>query len=561
MITKIFKNKKVLFLLALILIGSLYFIYLKFKNNQNYEGYILTKVEKGIIQKSISGTGYVTSTNVFDIKPSISGKILNIYIKEGDYVNKGQLLFILDDSDIKKQIRDLELEIENSKLSLAKAQDDYQKILRGDDLRKNYESLLKTLNDIFVDYPNDLEKIRKVYLEKELDKTEFNIEYYLYYFPEIKLDLSKIEKDLDYLKKEFVLMSNKLQIAKFNTPNIDNDLIKNSYNLVLKTQDFIKLGLDIIRRLKENIGLTQASHTKQDIIDKHYIDLYSLYSKYNAYLETLSSLVNLVNNYQDTLRQKEYDIKSLEILIKQKENKLQDLYDDLKDYNIYAPINGIIQNVKVKAGDVVSSNTTLAQLVSNEKIIEVSLNEIDAAEVRLGQLAIITFDALPNIKLKGRVFYISPVGEVNQGVVNYLVKVSMENNPQVKIGMTANVEIITKVKKNILTIPNSAIKSINNKYYVEIPDEKENITKITKRPIKLIYPTKKVFIKTGLSDGNQTEILEGLKEGDIIIVKKIENSSNNNQQSQGLFQRLLPNPRQFIPQSRPQNLQKQFQRQ
>lgn len=559
MIYKIFKNKKILFLLVLILMGGLYFVYSRLKNNQFSEGYILAKVEKGTIQKSVSGTGYVTSTDVFEMKPSISGKILNIYVKEGNYVSKNQLLFVLDDSDIKKQIRDLELDIENSKLNLAKVQDDYQRILRGDDLRKNYENLLKNLNDIFVSYPDDLEKIRKTYFDKDLDYLSYNIDYYLYYFPQSSVNSDNLQKTYNELKNNFVLISQSLQEAKFNTQNVNYDLIKNSYDFLLKTQDFVKSGLDLIRRLKEDLSLSQAYHTKQEIIDRHYNDLNSIYGKYSGYVDSLSSMVNTLNNYQDTLKQKEYDIKSLQLSLQQKENKLNDLKEDLRDYYIYAPISGIIQNVKVKVGDMVSPNTTLAQLVSNEKIIEVSLNEIDAAEVSLGQTAIITFDALPDIKLKGRVFYISPIGEINQGVVNYLVKVSMENNPQVKIGMTANVEIITKTKNNVLILPNLAIKSSNNKNYVEVPDERENITQVTNRPIKLNYPPKRIFIKTGISDNNKTEILGGLKEGDMVIVKKVEN--NKNQQSQGLFQRLLPNPRQFTPQQRPQNIQRQFQRQ
>ncbi|GBD34313.1 p-hydroxybenzoic acid efflux pump subunit AaeA [bacterium HR35] len=555
MIKRILKNKKLLFFAILILVGIFYFAYSKIKNNQISEGYILAKVEKGTIQKSVSGTGYVTSTDVFEIKPTISGKILNIYVKEGNYVSKGQLLFVLDDSDIKKQIRDLELDIENSKLNLAKAKDDYQRTLRGDDLKKSYEDLLKNLNDIFVSYPDDLEKVRKVYFEKDLDSTIYNIDYYLYYFPQSSVNSNDLQKTYNELKNNFVLISQNLQTAKFNTQNIDYNLVRDSYNFLLKTQDFIKSGLDLIRRLKEDLSLSQAYHTKQEIIDRHYNDLNSIYGKYSNYLDSLSSLVNSLNNYQDTLRQKEYDIKSLELALQQKENKLNDLKEDLKDYYIYAPINGIIQDVNVKINDYVSSNSVLAKLVSNEKIVEVSLNEIDAAEVKIGQKAIITFDALPNIKLKGKVFYISPIGEINQGVVNYLVKVSMENNSQVKIGMTANVEIITQTKNNVLTIPNSAIKSINNRNYVEVPDERENITQVTNRPIKLNYPPKRVFVKIGLSDSNNTEILEGLKERDVVIIKKIENN-NNNRQSQGLFQRLLPNPRQFAPQSRPQNIQR-----
>ncbi|GIW65521.1 MAG: secretion protein HlyD [Candidatus Parcubacteria bacterium] len=558
MIKRIFQNKKTIFLLILILGGIGYLIYSKNKNNQITEGYILAKVERGTIEKSISGTGYVTSTDIFEVKPSISGKILNIYSVEGSYIKKGELLFVLSDSDIKRQIRDLELDIENSKINLTKTQDDYQRIIRGDDLRKNYENLLKNLNDIFIDYPDDLETIRKTYFDKDLDPFKDNIDYYLYYFPQSQVNSTNLQKTYNELKNNFVLISQNLQEAKFNTQNAKYDLTKNSYDLLLETQDFVKSGLDLIRRLKEDLSLSQSYHTKQEIIDRHYNDLNSIYEKYSGYIDYLSSMVNTLNNYQDTLKQKEYDIQSLKLAIQQKENKLNDLKEDLKDYYIYAPVGGIVQDINVKLNDIVSPNSVLMKIVSNEKIVEVYLNEIDAAEVKLGQKVVLTFDALPDLKLSGEVFYISAVGEINQGVVNYLVKINMKNSPKVKIGMTANAEIITNIKRDILLVPNSVIKSMNDKNYIEIPDEKESIRQLTKEPVKLNYPLKKVFIKTGLSDNNKTEVLEGLKEGDIIVVKKIDNSNNNNKQSQGLFQRLMPNPRQFAPQQRPQNTQRQF---
>ena len=80
-ILKFLKNKKIIFLLILLIVGLGYFGYSRFKQNQTSEGYILAQVKRGTIQKSVSGTGYVTTTDAFEIKPSVSGKILNVYIK------------------------------------------------------------------------------------------------------------------------------------------------------------------------------------------------------------------------------------------------------------------------------------------------------------------------------------------------------------------------------------------------------------------------------------------------------------------------------------------------
>ncbi|GIW67029.1 MAG: hypothetical protein KatS3mg095_0927 [Candidatus Parcubacteria bacterium] len=584
---KIFKNKKLLILLIITIGSGGYFIYSRQINNKVIEGYILTKVKKGTVQKTISTSGYVTTTNSFEIKPEISGKIILITKKEGDYVKKGDLLIKLDDEEIKRQIRKLEnniknldkdielsqIELNSMELNYKKNEDDYKILIRGDELRKTYEDFLKNFSRLTLDLSNDLEILRKIYFENDFETIKNNLEYYASYYPEYKNVPEILVKKYNILKEGLQPLSEELSRTIYDIQNLNYDLIVKSYNYLIDWQNFIKIGFDLVKKIKEDLNLTNSKHIKSSLIDDHYSDLNSIYLKYSSYLDNLSTYYNTINKYKDNLQQKEYDLKNLELSISQKkisidklkENKnqlnqdLEDLYKDIKKYSIYSPLSGIVSGIKNKIGDSVSPQNVILEIISNDKIIELDVNEIDLPEIKMGQEAVIEFDAIPNLKLKGKIFYISPVAEINQGVVTYKVKLYLEDNQKIKIGMTVNVEIIVQSKKDVLIIPNSAIKNFEGKNYVEIPDNKENIRNINNRPIKLTYPLKRVFIKTGISDSNNTEVIEGLKEGDIIVVRKIENNFNN-QQSQGLFQRLLPNPRQFAPQPRPQSIQRQFQR-
>ncbi len=116
----------------------------------------------------------------------------------------------------------------------------------------------------------------------------------------------------------------------------------------------------------------------------------------------------------------------------------------------------------------------------------------------------LTIDALKDWKAEGTVSYIAPSATVNNSVVTYLVRVSFpDSDARVKVGMTANVSIVTATKENALLVPNSALLPNGAGYAVQVPNAGGG--------------TREVMVQTGLSDGTQTEIIDGLKAGDQVI--------------------------------------------
>jgi len=111
----------------------------------------------------------------------------------------------------------------------------------------------------------------------------------------------------------------------------------------------------------------------------------------------------------------------------------------------------------------------LGVLVSQGYVVEVSLAESDAAQVKIGQKANVSFDALDDVAVTGKVVEMDTVGVVSQGVVSYKAKILLDViDERVKPGMSATVEIITDTKENTLFIPRTALKSLNGKYFVRI---------------------------------------------------------------------------------------------
>jgi len=103
-------------------------------------------------------------------------------------------------------------------------------------------------------------------------------------------------------------------------------------------------------------------------------------------------------------------------------------------------------------------------------VVNVSLNEVDAAKVASGDPVTLTFDALPSLTIPGTVSYLDPLGTVSQGVVNYAVQIALNvQNDQIKTGMTASAVIVTQTHTGVLMVPTSAITKIGNRSMVLVP--------------------------------------------------------------------------------------------
>jgi RND family efflux transporter MFP subunit len=156
-------------------------------------------------------------------------------------------------------------------------------------------------------------------------------------------------------------------------------------------------------------------------------------------------------------------------------------------------------------GDAVRPNLAGITLVDPSTLnIKVNVAEVDVARVQIGQEAEVILDAMPDRPIKGEVISIAPAARSEQGVVNYPVTVRlMEALPEVKPGMTGNVRIMVGQREDVLLVPNRAIRRIRGQHVVIVLKGDELI----ETPIRI-----------GLSNDTVTEVLEGLKEGDRVVL-------------------------------------------
>ncbi len=259
--------------------------------------------------------------------------------------------------------------------------------------------------------------------------------------------------------------------------------------IVVEEGDYVKEGqtLATLEDEEERLSLVQAENALKEA---------------ESELESakLSSPKNVVENKERELKEKK-----LELELRKK---------DLEDTVLKAPFSGMVSKIYVERGEIVagqavSGSITILRLIDTSRLFaEVAADEVDIAQVRLGQKAEVTIDAYPDEIFSGKVVYIAPETTTSQGLIVVEVKIELEKaDPKLKPGFTASADIIVGEAKNVLFLPVEAVSETERGNFVMVSKEGSS----TPRKVTL-----------GISDGTNVEIKTGLEEGEAVISSGLE---------------------------------------
>jgi HlyD family secretion protein len=220
--------------------------------------------------------------------------------------------------------------------------------------------------------------------------------------------------------------------------------------------------------------------------------------------------------------------------VKQTTATLQQAQLDLAHTQIVAPVDGTVISRNMDVGQTVAASfqaPTIFQIAQDLTKMQVDTNvdESDVGPIRVGQPANFTVDAYPGVTFPGEVAQIRQAPINVQNVVTYDVVVSV-SNPDLKLfpGMTANVKIINGVARQALRLPAAALR-FHPAVAAPTPGGAKGQGKGGRRSgtpgaqgTQSVYvleqgKLKRVPVKLGLSDGNYTEVLSGLTDGQQVV--------------------------------------------
>jgi len=526
--------------ILLVFIGTSYLGYKKITSTAGDIRYLTAKVAKGTVIASISGSGQVSSLNQVDIKAKASGDVVYLAAQNGQKIRTGELIGELDDKDAEKSVRDAEVNLESAQISLSKLKIQNSSDNLNADSAKTYDDAFNTLSNAFLDLPGIMTGFDDMFFKNSATTGQNNINWYGEQATQADQDQANILKQdlIDSYNKATAAYNATFETYKTISRTSDNATIG---NFVSQTYDTVKLISDAVKDANNYINFVNNSMQKNSfaipaIIAANLASLNTYTSKINTHLSNLLADKTNIKNNTDAFPNADLDIQSAELSLEQKQNALQDAKDKLADYFIRAPFDGTLASINIKKSDSVSAGATVATLITTKQLAEISLNEVDVAKIKIGQKSTLTFDAIPELTISGVVADIDTVGTVSQGVVSYTTKLSFDTqDSRVKPGMSVSATIITDIRQDVLTVPNSAIKSQAGTSYIEMFDTP--LPPSTDGLIGSISKTapNKIPVEVGLTSDTESEITSGIKEGDEIVTRTITPSATTTTSAPSIF--------------------------
>lgn len=214
---------------------------------------------------------------------------------------------------------------------------------------------------------------------------------------------------------------------------------------------------------------------------------------------------------------------------------LKNAETNLRYTRILSPVDGIVVSRSVDVGQTVAASFqtptlfTIAQDLTKMQI-DTNVDEADIGKIRVGEDVEFTVDAYPDTPFHGRVWQVRNAPVTVQNVVTYDVVIKV-GNPELKLkpGMTANVQIITAEKKDVLKIPNAALRFR--------PADTNKATTPQKGPGVWVTEQgklKRIPVSIGINDGIHTELISGpLTEGQEVITESLTKTNNQSSAPRG----------------------------
>jgi HlyD family secretion protein len=234
--------------------------------------------------------------------------------------------------------------------------------------------------------------------------------------------------------------------------------------------------------------------------------------------EARSTLAEAEANLAELLRgPSSADIAAKQAVVAKARLTLEEKREDLKDAVLVAPTDGLVLEVNIEPGERVLTEADEPVLViadTSAYLLTVEVDEIDIGRIGRDQSAVIALDAFVDREFKGRVADISPrpvKGDTN-AIVTYEVTIALDTtggDPSLLSGMTAYATIETQRLLKVMVIPVQAVQidrdGSRSTVFVEKLDEHGDLMRVE--------------VELGLRNGEVTQIVAGLDEGDQVIIR------------------------------------------
>jgi HlyD family secretion protein len=474
-------------------------------------------VQRGAITQEVTVTGKTKPTSDIRLAFEKGGRISRVSVKVGARVAAGQVLAELDKTELFAQLAEAEatLQVQQAKLNELKQGSRPEDIqVKQTELKKAEQGLVNEYQTVF-DVLNDAYVKADDAVRKQVDDLFTNDEDAN---PQLVFSVIDSQKEIDAeLKRQrssMELRAWKQELDQLighitDGVRIDEDLLHARSHLLL-ARDFLDKLMDAT---VNNANLSDATETAYKTnISTARTNVAAALSAVGAQEQVVSSQKLAVARANDELAltlagSTPEQIAAQEAQAKQAQASVQIIQAQLAKSVIRSPIAGLVTKLDAEPGEIAVPNTPLVTVISEGNLeIEANVPEADVAKIAIGDPVRITLDAYGgDVRFTGHIVFIDPAETVIEGVPTYTTTFEFDQeDPTIKPGLTANLDIVADRRENVLLVPQRSIIYRGGKKIVFVVTSGAD--------------TEEREVTTGLRgiDGN-IEIASGLAEGERIL--------------------------------------------
>lgn len=507
-------------LAAALLAGALFWVLRPSKAAQT------ATVRRGTIISSVETTGKLEAAKTAKLSFKQGGRVERVLVEQGDFVEVGQPLAELDTSALQRQLDEAKVQLEISKLRLQQAKEgpqpaDIARATADLDAAKAGLNALKRgpgVEDIAAAQSAvnvaqaRLEALKKGPSAQDLAAAQARLDG-------AKANRNLVASTAANNKEQARLQLEAAQKALADGKGTSNqvDAAKSDYNTAKSNEASQLAAADagvreaqaVLDKLKaaatpeERTAAEEAVTQAQAALDK---------VKKGATPEELTEAQSRVDAAQAALDRIKQGPTATDIAIAEQAVELAQLDVEgveaqIADSRLVAPLSGTVLNISLQVGELVSGLQPIATIADTGTLrIKGDIDEIDVGRVRVGQAVTVTLDAYPGIAMPGRIESVSPGATQKQGSTVYAATIVFTPIGEVvpREGMAANVDVTAQRKVGVMLLPNRALEAVGKRQYVTLREGDA---------------TRRIEVQTGLSNRTETEIISGLSEGQVVVVR------------------------------------------
>lgn len=465
--------------------------------------YTTASVEKRSITNSLTGSGTLQPADSYTVTTLVSGEVLSDAFEEGDMVEKDQLLYTIDSSDVST--------------TESQAQTSYSQALKA---KYPTADISGTVSEVYVSNGDAVSAGTE--LVKISASNDLTIDFQFSY-----------ANDGDF----YVGQPARIYITGY-AGYIDGTVAQVSGSSMANDTG---MKMTTVRVKAANPGLVTGDCTASATIGN-----YTSYGQTTVKIGTGSTITATVSGKVSGLTLMPGDSvsngqrictitgDSVDNQIENAKTSLENAQERLDDYRITSPITGTVVEKTVKAGDNVgtgsNSNSTLC-IIYDLSYLQMTLNidELDIDNVEVGQTVNITSDAKEGQTFTGVVTKVSVVGTTSGGTTTYPVTVRIDDTEGLRPGMNVDAEIVLTSADDVLAIPGTAVNRGNTVLITSDSPSAANALE-QEAPEGYVY----VQVETGVSDDSYIEVTSGLQEGDTVAYLRTASSGSGNMMMGGM---------------------------